>query len=101
MAVDPLSAAKAYLDAAKAAQRASGTSGDDAVDFGGLVQNAISDAAASVRMADQAGVAAAAGRADIVDVVTAIAQAETTLETVIAVRDQVISAYQEIMRMPI
>jgi flagellar hook-basal body complex protein FliE len=44
---------------------------------------------------------AAAGRADIVDVVTAIAAAETTLETVITVRDQVIQAYQEILRMPI
>ena len=42
-----------------------------------------------------------AGRGDIVDVVTAIAAAETQLQTVIAVRDQVISAYQEILRMPI
>ena len=32
---------------------------------------------------------------------TAIAAAETQLQTVIAVRDQVISAYQEILRMPI
>jgi flagellar hook-basal body complex protein FliE len=33
--------------------------------------------------------------------VTAIAAAETQMQTVIAVRDQVISAYQEILRMPI
>jgi flagellar hook-basal body complex protein FliE len=45
--------------------------------------------------------AVAAGQANIVDVVTAIAAAETQLQTVIAVRDQVIQAYQEILRMPI
>jgi flagellar hook-basal body complex protein FliE len=44
---------------------------------------------------------AAMGRGDLVDVVTAVAAAEATLETVIAVRDEVIKAYQEIMRMPI
>jgi flagellar hook-basal body complex protein FliE len=41
------------------------------------------------------------GKAELIDVVTAISAAEASLETVIAVRDQVISAYQEIMRMPI
>jgi flagellar hook-basal body complex protein FliE len=44
---------------------------------------------------------AAMGRGDLVDVVTAVAAAEATMETVIAVRDEVIKAYQEIMRMPI
>jgi flagellar hook-basal body complex protein FliE len=43
----------------------------------------------------------AAGQGDIVNVVTAIAAAETQMETVMAVRDQVIQAYQEILRMPI
>ena len=102
MAVDPLSASKAYLDAARAAMRA-GAGGDaaDTVDFGKMVQTAIAGAADATRNAEQAGLAAAAGKADIVNVVTAIAQAEATLETVMAVRDQVISAYQEIMRMPI
>jgi flagellar hook-basal body complex protein FliE len=41
------------------------------------------------------------GKAELVDVVTSISAAEASLETVMAVRDQVISAYQEIMRMPI
>ncbi len=105
MAVDPLSASKAYLDAAASAMRAGGGGGGsdnvDTIDFGKLVQNALGDATTSVRQAESAGMAAVAGKADIVNVVTAIAQAETTLETVMAVRDQVIQAYQEIMRMPI
>ncbi len=41
------------------------------------------------------------GEADLKDVVTAVANAENTLETVVAVRDKVLSAYQEILRMPI
>jgi flagellar hook-basal body complex protein FliE len=41
------------------------------------------------------------GKAELIDVVTAISAAEASLETVMAVRDQVIQAYQEIMRMPI
>jgi flagellar hook-basal body complex protein FliE len=102
MAIDPLSGAKAYMDVARAAQRAGAGSGaDDALDFGRMVQNAIGDAANAAHQAEQAGLAAAAGKTDIVNVVTAIAQAETTLETVMAVRDQVIQAYQEILRMPI
>jgi flagellar hook-basal body complex protein FliE len=41
------------------------------------------------------------GQGSLIDVVTAVSSAEASLETVMAVRDQVISAYQEIMRMPI
>ena len=43
----------------------------------------------------------AQGKAELIDVVTSVAAAEASLETVMAVRDQVIAAYQEIMRMPI
>ncbi len=38
---------------------------------------------------------------DIVDVVTAVTNAEVTLETAIAVRDRIIQAYQNIIRMPV
>ena len=41
------------------------------------------------------------GKADLVDVVTALASAETSLQTVMAVRDQVIAAYQQVMQMQI
>jgi len=45
--------------------------------------------------------AAIAGKADIREVVTAVANAQMTLDTVVTVRDKVINAYNEIMRMPI
>lgn len=101
MAIDPVSAARAYQQAARAAAQGGGVSGGDNVDFGGLVQQAIQQAGQSASVAEGQALAVAAGQADIVDVVTAIAAAETQLQTVIAVRDQVISAYQEILRMPI
>ena len=44
---------------------------------------------------------AAVGKGDLVDVVTAISAAEMSLETLVAVRDQAIGAYQEVMRMNI
>jgi flagellar hook-basal body complex protein FliE len=100
MATDPLSGVKAYQQAVRAAQ-SGGVANNDSVDFGAMVEKAFVQAEQATRTAEVTGMAAAAGRADIVDVVTAIAAAESTLETVIAVRDQVIQAYQEIMRMPI
>ena len=41
------------------------------------------------------------GKANVVDVVTAVSQTELAIESMVAVRDRVISAYEEIMRMPI
>ena len=100
MAIDPVSAARAYQQTARATQGAAG-GGAESVDFGNLVQEAIRQAGASASAAENQAFSVAAGQSDIVNVVTAIAAAETQLQTVIAVRDQVISAYQEIMRMPI
>lgn len=100
MAVDPLAAARAYQQTARAAQGGA-TEGADQVDFAGLVQEAVRQAGASAQAAETSAMQVAAGQGDIVNVVTAIAAAETQLETVMAVRDQVIQAYQEILRMPI
>jgi flagellar hook-basal body complex protein FliE len=100
MAIDPVSAARAYQQTARAAQPAGAEEGG-AMDFGNLVQEAIRQAGQSANAAEQQSLAVAAGQSDIVDVVTAIAAAETQMQTMIAVRDQVIAAYQEILRMPI
>ena len=43
----------------------------------------------------------AAGKANIVDVVTAVAETEVAIDALVSVRDKVIPAYEEIMRMPI
>ncbi len=69
--------------------------------FGDILKSAMTDAISASKTAEHTMAAQVAGKAELVDVVTAISAAESSLETVMAVRDQVISAYQEIMRMPI
>ncbi len=102
--INAISAAKAYA----AVQKAAGleTAGAGAVQapgagFGQMLKSAMTDMVQSSRNAETQMAKQVQGKAELVDVVTAVSAAETSLETVMAVRDQVISAYQEIMRMPI
>jgi len=69
--------------------------------FGTMVDSLVDQTTQSMAAAETASIQAVAGNADLVDVVTAVSNAEMVLESVTAVRDRVISAYQEIMRMPI
>lgn len=69
--------------------------------FGSLLQSAVGNFAETGRKAETQALAVANGKADVVDVVTAVAESEAALETLVAVRDRVIAAYEEIMRMPI
>jgi flagellar hook-basal body complex protein FliE len=69
--------------------------------FGDILKSAMSDAINATKTAETQMTAQAQGKAQLIDVVTAVSSAEQSLSTVMAIRDQVISAYQEIMRMPI
>ena len=70
-------------------------------DFGALVKGAIREAVKIGKQSEKLSVAAINDKADLNQVVTAVAEAEVTLQTVVAVRDKVIDAYKEILRMPI
>lgn len=105
--ISPLAAAKAYAttqsqlgigDLAGQAAQAGDAGGQS---FQQVLSNVLSDTVQSSKAAEAQMAAGVQGKADLIDVVTAISSAEQSLETVMAVRDQVISAYQEIMRMPI
>ncbi|OWK33111.1 flagellar hook-basal body complex protein FliE [Sphingomonas mucosissima] len=69
--------------------------------FGDLVSRLVTDTASSLRAAETASAKQVAGKGDLIDVVTAIGAAETALDTVVAVRDRVVGAYSDIMRMQI
>ena len=69
--------------------------------FVDMVRTAAQDTIDSTRQAEQLSMEGVAGQASVTEVVTAVADAEATLQTVVAVRDRIISAYQEILRMPI
>lgn len=69
--------------------------------FGAMVSQLVTDTASSLRTAETASAKQVAGKGDLIDVVTAIGAAETALDTVVAVRDRVVGAYSDIMRMQI
>jgi flagellar hook-basal body complex protein FliE len=69
--------------------------------FGSMLTQALDSVAQSGAKADAQTLSAASGKANVVDVVTAVAESETALQTLVAVRDRVISAYEDIMKMPI
>ncbi len=69
--------------------------------FSDMLREATESAVSSLREGEAQSLRAAAGTADINDVVMAMSKAEMTLQTVVTLRDKVIQAYQEIIRMPI
>lgn len=99
-------AIQAYAQAAQAlsgggqngAQAAAANPADG---FGDLIEQQATNLVDEGRAFESAGMDLVQGRADVVDVVTAVAETEVLLETVVTVRDRVIQAYQEILRMPI
>ena len=103
--ITALAAAKAYAATQKTAGVDPGMGGaapaGGAGGFGDVLKAAMLDALKASKHAETQMAAQVQGRAELIDVVTSISAAEASLETVMAVRDQVISAYQEIMRMPI
>ncbi len=93
-AIAPVQAAAAYR--AAAAPEVSGEGG-----FGAALQRAVEGAVEIGRNADAASTQALLGQGSVADVVTAISRADLALQTAVALRDRVVSAYQDVMRMPI
>ncbi len=93
-------AINAYQSAARAAdaEKAPSSAGDE---FGNLVRSAIQEAVRIGERGEQLSIDGINDRADISQVVTAVAEAEVTLQTVVTIRDKVIDSYREILRMPI
>ncbi|NQW02296.1 MAG: flagellar hook-basal body complex protein FliE [Rhodospirillales bacterium] len=97
-----MSAINAYKTAAQGLP-AERMKSDDALhqgEFADLVKNAIQEAVKIGERGESLSIAGINDRADINQVVTAVAEAEVALKTVVTVRDKVIDAYKEIIRMP-
>ncbi|HZZ79712.1 MAG TPA: flagellar hook-basal body complex protein FliE [Gemmataceae bacterium] len=98
MAINPASAASAYANANRMAQSAAPGAGED---FGQLLHKAAAGFVGTLDKSEQASLQAVTGKADLTAVTEAVTNAEMALQTVVAVRDRVISAYQDILKMPI
>jgi flagellar hook-basal body complex protein FliE len=70
-------------------------------DFAKLIAQGLQGVMDAGQTSDRLSMDLVNGKANVVDVVTAISQTELAMESMVAVRDKVISAYEEIMRMPI
>lgn len=101
----PAAAAAAYQNAARiglSPQVPDVTPGSGvAGGFSDFLSGAIKDSIASIKEGEDATRAQAMNNTNVVDVVSSMNQAEITLDTVVAVRDKVVAAYQSIMNMPI
>ncbi len=100
---NPLAAANAYATTAKTAL---GSGGSDAgavggSTFGDMLETAVRSSIETVKAGEKASAQAIAGKANLVEVTQAVSQARLALDTVVAVRDQMIDAYNRIIQMPI
>jgi flagellar hook-basal body complex protein FliE len=69
--------------------------------FGATMARAVEGAVHAGRQADTASAGAILGQVGVTETVLAVTRAEMALQTAVAVRDRVVSAYQDVMRMPI
>jgi flagellar hook-basal body complex protein FliE len=105
----PSIAANAYASLARIATPGGGASGIGAgatpaaggASFGDMLKEAVGSVLDSGRTADAQSMKLAAGKSNIMDVVTAVAETDVAVSTLVSVRDRVIQSYEDIMRMPI
>lgn len=103
MMMSPLTSVRAVGDVAASATvrpdaAAQATAG---ADFGKVLADVAVDAVDALRAGEAAAISGINGTASTQQVVEAVMTAEHTLQTAIAVRDKLVSAYQEISRMQI
>jgi flagellar hook-basal body complex protein FliE len=101
----PSAAALAYASLARLTDAGGlAKAGSDTAAGGGfatLLKDALGTVKETGQKADMQAKAMVAGKANIVDVVTAVAESEVAIDAVVSVRDKVIQAYEDIMKMPI
>jgi flagellar hook-basal body complex protein FliE len=87
--------------AAIQAYRTTDASAPGGTDFGATLQRAVEGVVEQSRDAEAQSMQALSGGGNITDVVTAVSKAELALQTTTAIRDRLVQAYQDIMKMPI
>lgn len=102
MSISFQSAVNAYNQAANMAKNVTPSAGEDgAKNFANVLESTVSSAMNDIRKAEGYTAKALVNQADITDVIMAVNKAETTLQTVIALRDRLVTAHQDVMKMPI
>jgi flagellar hook-basal body complex protein FliE len=99
----PTVAANAYASAARILDSTGTAKGGDAEgpSFSAVLKEAIGGVMEVGHKSDAQTVAMASGKANVMDVVTAVAETDVAVSTLVSVRDKVIAAYEDIMKMAI
>ncbi|HZE53266.1 MAG TPA: flagellar hook-basal body complex protein FliE [Bradyrhizobium sp.] len=100
----PTVAANAYATLARITDTGGAGKGSDAgggQSFSAVLKEAIGGVLDVGRKSDAQTVAMASGKANVMDVVTAVAETDVAVSTLVSVRDRVIQSYEDIMKMPI
>ena len=84
--------------AEKAGQAGGGGGGPS---FSALLKDAVGSVLESGKKSDAQTMAMTSGKANVMDVVTAVAETDVAVSTLVSVRDRVIQSYEDIMKMPI
>ncbi|HEX9466622.1 MAG TPA: flagellar hook-basal body complex protein FliE [Alphaproteobacteria bacterium] len=70
-------------------------------DFASMVKDAAQSSVNALKQGEAATMLGVAGKLELTNVVTAVNNAQLTLQTAVAVRDRIVQSYQQIMQMPI
>ncbi len=99
----PTLAANAYANLARILDTGGGAKGAETggPSFSAVLKDALGSVMETGRKSDAQTVAMATGKANVMDVVTAVAETDVAVSTLVSVRDRVIQAYEDIMKMPI
>ena len=98
--INPAQAASAYSNMSKTIE-APGMDTGKKESFGDVLRNTALSSIETLREGEKMSAKAVSGEATLPEVVQAVTSSEVTLQTVMAVRDRLVGAYQEIMRMPV
>jgi flagellar hook-basal body complex protein FliE len=99
MAINVGDVLNAYRSTLKQAE--DGTGGPQGVSksaFSGILDNIMDQTMGSLKNAEKVSMQAVQGKAGINEIVSAVSSAEVALQTVVAIRDRFVGAYQELMR---
>jgi flagellar hook-basal body complex protein FliE len=83
------------------AEKAGPTGGGSGPSFSALLKDAVGSVLESGKKSDAQTMAMTSGKANVMDVVTAVAETDVAVSTLVSVRDRVIQSYEDIMKMPI
>ena len=99
----PTIAANAYATAARMLESGGGAKATETGDtsFSSILKDALGGALDAGRKSDAQTVAMASGKANVMDVVTEVAETDVAVSTLVSVRDRVIQSYEDIIKMTI